>query len=97
MTKREVPGLDTVLEAAGDQLWADLGRSTVFAHRGLAGTGREGAVGSFLQQHLASRFVITTGEAVGICNARSTQLDIVIHDEHLSAPCSETRRDPSFS
>jgi hypothetical protein len=95
-TDRAAPPLARLLSSAEDQLWADFERTRVFSHKGLAGSSRESGVGRFLREHLLSRFVVTTGQAVDARNGITTQLDLVIYDSFLSAPLLKSDDGPEL-
>jgi hypothetical protein len=95
-TDRAAPPLASLLSSAEDQLWADFERTRVYTHKGLAGSSRESAVGKFLREHLLSRFVVTTGQAVDARHGITTELDLVIYDSFLSAPLLKSETGPEL-
>ncbi len=75
-----------LLDEAASKLAISSREAAAFAHRGIKGDERAGALRDFLRTHLPGDFDVTKGEAIDFSDLRSGQLDLVVYDRASSAP-----------
>lgn len=77
-----------VLDQAREDVLGAAAKAAAFAHRGIRGDERAGALASFLRERLPGFFDVAKGEAIDYKDHRTGQLDVVVYDSHGSVPVS---------
>ncbi|WP_430868320.1 DUF6602 domain-containing protein [Demequina aurantiaca] len=88
-TSEQLNGRDTVGDLLGgsqEMLWASFEKSRNLNHSGTKGTAREAALRTFLREQLPTRFGVGCGEIIDAGGSRTSQMDVIIYDQHSVRP-----------